>query len=229
MFGTTGETFKEWEDDLLIAAGFEPNHISAYCLTIENGTEFKRRFERGDLVLPGDDAVSDMIDFTTGYLEGKGYSQYEISNYSKPGFECLHNKFYWQGKDYLGIGAGAHSHLRSDDSSVWGKRWSNVKYPRRYMSLLEDDKSPVDNTEPLTRMQAFEDDLMMGLRLMDGLDIQSLNQRYNISFDPADCDYLILKNLISASKNNISLSKKGVLVSDYIISRLVASAVVGAV
>ncbi|NIU87925.1 MAG: hypothetical protein GWN56_11780, partial [Nitrosopumilaceae archaeon] len=69
-------------------------------------------------------------------------------------------------------------------------------------------------------MQAFEDDLMMGLRLMDGLDTKSLNQRYNISFDPADCDYLISENLISASKNNISLSKQGVLVSDYIISRL---------
>lgn len=224
MYGTTAESYTEWEDDLLIATEYKPNHISAYCLTIENGTEFKKRFERGDLVLPKDDVLAEMIDFTTGYLEDKGYSQYEISNYSKPGFECLHNKFYWQGKDYLGIGAGAHSHLRSDDSSDWGKRWSNVRYPGRYIDLLRGGKSSVDSTESLTRIQAFEDDLMMGIRLMGGLDLDRLNRRYNISFNLQDCDYLFSQSLITQSENSISLSKKGVLVSDYIISRLVDSA-----
>ncbi|NIV40804.1 MAG: radical SAM family heme chaperone HemW [Candidatus Dadabacteria bacterium] len=224
MYGTTDETFTEWEDDLLTATEFKPNHISAYCLTIENGTEFKKRFERGDLVLPKDEVLAEMIDFTTGYLEDKGYSQYEISNYSKPGFECLHNKFYWQGKDYLGIGAGAHSHLRSDNSSEWGKRWSNVRYPGRYIDLIRGGKSPFDSTESLTRIQAFEDDLMMGIRLMGGLDLDKLNRRYNISFNLKDCDYLFSQRLITQTENSISLSKKGVLVSDYIISRLVDSA-----
>ena len=228
MYGTTDETFSEWESDLKNATGFKPNHISAYCLTIESGTEFKKRFERGDLVLPDENTLADMIDFTTEYLGQKEYNQYEISNYCLIDYECLHNKFYWQGLNYLGFGAGAHSHLKSYDGSKWGQRWSNVKYPSRYMSIVNNNVSPIDKSETLTRQQAFEDDLMMGLRLMKGLDLDILYDRYNVGFDLYDSDYLFSEGLMSRSQNTIKLSRKGILVSDYIISRLLDKAVINA-
>jgi len=228
MYGTTDETFSEWESDLLNATCFKPNHISAYCLTIESGTEFKKRFERGDLVLPDENTLADMIDFTTQYLGQKEYNQYEISNYCLIDYECLHNKFYWQGLNYLGFGAGAHSHLKSYDGSKWGQRWSNVKYPSRYMSIVKSNVAPIDKSETLTRLQAFEDDLMMGLRLMKGLDLDILNDRYSVDFKLYDSDYLFSEGLMSRSQNTIKLSRKGILVSDYIISRLLDKAVINA-
>ena len=229
MYGTTDETFSEWESDLKNATGFNPNHISAYCLTIESGTEFKKMFERGDLILPDENILTDMIDFTTEYLGQKEYNQYEISNYCLTGYECTHNNFYWQGLNYLGIGAGAHSHLKSYNGSKWGQRWSNVKYPQRYIStIVKSNVVPIDKSETLTRQQAFEDDLMMGLRLMKGLDLDILYDRYNVGFDLYDSDYLFSEGLMSRSQNTIKLSRKGILVSDYIISRLLDKAVINA-
>ena len=225
MYGCTDETFSEWESDLKNATGFNPNHISAYCLTIESGTEFKKRFERGDLVLPDENTLTDMIDYTTEYLGKKEYNQYEISNYCLTDYECTHNKFYWQGLNYLGIGAGAHSHLKSYNGSKWGQRWSNVKYPQRYMSIIKSNVAPIDKSETLSRQQAFEDDLMMGLRLMGGLDLDILKDRYSVDFKLYDSDYLFSEGLMSRSQNSIKLSRKGILVSDYIISRLLDQAV----
>jgi oxygen-independent coproporphyrinogen-3 oxidase len=227
MYGTTGETFNEWEHDLLNATDFKPNHISAYCLTIESGTEFKKKFERGDLILPDENTLTDMIDFTSEYLGQKEYNQYEISNYSLKDYECLHNKFYWQGLNYLGLGAGAHSHIKSYDGSKWGERWSNVRYPNRYMSLINSNIAPVDKSETLTRLQAFEDDLMMGLRLMKGLDLDSLYKKYKVDLNLRSSDYLFAEGLMSMSHNTIKLSRKGILVSDYIISRLLDQAATG--
>lgn len=226
MYGTTDETFCEWENDLYLAAKFEPKHISAYCLTIESGTEFKKRFERGDLVLPDEKVLTGMIDFTTDYLEKKGYDQYEISNYSKSGYKCIHNQYYWRGLNYLGIGAGAHSHINSDCGPEWGKRWSNIKYPARYMSKLQNSVLPVDKTESLTKIQAFEDDLMMGIRLLDGLDLESLSSKYDIYFNLDSSDHLFSEGLVSMNENKIKLSRKGILVSDYIISSLLERAIV---
>ncbi|MCH7927674.1 MAG: hypothetical protein IID03_06770 [Candidatus Dadabacteria bacterium] len=139
-----------------------------------------------------------------------------------------HNKFYWQGLNYLGFGAGAHSHLKSYDGSKWGQRWSNVKYPSRYMSIVKSNVAPIDKSETLTRLQAFEDDLMMGLRLMKGLDLDILNDRYSVDFKLYDSDYLFSEGLMSRSQNTIKLSRKGILVSDYIISRLLDKAVINA-
>jgi len=225
MYGTTNETSKEWGFDLSNATKFKPNHISAYCLTIENGTEFKKKFERGELILPDDNVLTDMIDFTTEYLGQKGYNQYEISNYSPVDYECHQNKFYWEGLNYLGLGAGAHSHLLSYDKSKWGERWSNVKYPQRYMSFVNNNVAPIDQSEILTRQQAFEDDLMMGIRLMKGLDLNRMYDRYQINFNLSSADYLFAEGLLSMNDNTLKLSRKGILVSDFIISRLLDHAV----
>ena len=127
MYGTTGETLAEWDEDLTEAVRFGSTHISAYCLTIEEGTAFGMQLKAGNLKLPPDATLSRFISYTTDFLEDSGYRQYEISNYARAGYECRHNLLYWKGLDYLGIGAGAHSHMKSSDASAWGKRWANLR------------------------------------------------------------------------------------------------------
>jgi oxygen-independent coproporphyrinogen-3 oxidase len=223
MYGTGGETLDEWRRDLEEAVRFGSSHISAYCLTIEHGTEFGRLFKKGKLILPGEDALSDFISYTTGFLGGAGYGQYEISNYARPGFECRHNLLYWKGESYLGVGAGAHSHLKSTGESPWGLRWANVKPPTAYMKAVKEGKRPVDFSERLTREEALEDSIIMGFRLNEGLDMRGLKDNYGVAPDPDRIDSLREDGFVEVSGNTVRLTKKGTLLSDEIIVRLVSS------
>lgn len=223
MYGTGGETPQEWLGDLEEAVTFGSNHISAYCLTIEKGTEFGALFSKGKLLLPGEESLSEFIDFTTAFLAGAGYSQYEISNYARPGFECRHNLLYWKGEDYIGLGAGAHSHLKSAPGSPWGLRWANVRPPVSYMKAVREGKRPVDFSERLTMEEAVEDRIIMGFRLNEGLDVKGLRNNYGVSPDRGRMESLSEDGFLEMSGDVIKLTKKGTLLSDEIIVRLVSS------
>jgi len=133
MYGCSFETPDKWKSELDKMLKFNTTHVSAYCLTIEDETEFAGLYTKGKLMLPDEETLSDMIRLTGEVLESAGYHQYEISNFSKPGFECKHNLLYWRGEKYIGIGAGAHSHLDTCTDSEWGMRWANVRNPSIYM------------------------------------------------------------------------------------------------
>lgn len=223
MYGTGGETPDEWRTDLEEAVTFGSHHISAYCLTIEKGTEFGALFSKGKLILPGEESLSEFIDYTTAFLTGAGYSQYEISNYSRPGFECRHNLLYWKGEDYIGLGAGAHSHIGSTEGSPWGLRWGNVRPPVSYMKALGEGKRPVDFKERLTMEEAVEDRIIMGFRLNEGLDMKGLQTYFGVSPDMARIESLGEDGFLEMSGDIIKLTKKGALLSDEIIVRLVSS------
>lgn len=220
MYGTRDETLSEWERDLRLASNFPSTHVSAYCLTIENGTEFGKLFKAGRLKLPDEDALSGFISFTTSFLGAAGYPQYEISNYAKPGFECRHNLLYWRGEDYVGVGAGAHSHLGRSGEPGWGVRWANIRNPASYIRAVSGGKKPVDFTEELHREEALEDDILMGFRLSEGLDISGLGRKYGITPDLSRIDYLREDGFIELSGGRVRLTKKGTLLSDEIIVRL---------
>lgn len=223
MYGTKDETLSEWKADLEEAVGFGSKHISAYCLTIENGTEFGKLFNRGGLTLPGDEDLARFIGFTTEYLEDSGYGQYEISNYSLPGYECRHNLLYWRGEDYIGIGAGAHSHLSTASESEWGRRWCNLRNPSLYMKAVGEGRRPVEFTESLSREEAIEDEVIMGFRLREGIDFSALYGKYGVrpALDRIEC--LRDDGFVELSDDKIRLTKKGNLLSDEIIVRLVSS------
>lgn len=223
MYGTGGETPDEWRSDLEEAVTFGTSHISAYCLTIEKGTEFGALFSKGKLILPGEDSLSQFIDFTTAFLDGAGYSQYEISNYSKPRFECRHNLLYWKGDDYIGLGAGAHSHLNCAEGSPWGMRWGNVRPPVSYMKAVGEGKRPVDFKESLSMEEAVEDRIIMGFRLNEGLDVKGLQNYFGVSPDRSRIESLGEDGFLEMSGDVIRLTKKGTLLSDEIIVRLVSS------
>ena len=222
MYGTGGETFEEWRGDLEEAVRFGSSHISAYCLTIENGTEFGTLFKKGKLILPGEDTLSRFIGYTTEFLGEAGYGQYEISNYARPGYECRHNLLYWKGENYLGLGAGAHSHMKTE-KSPWGRRWANIKNPASYLKAVGHGQKPLDFTEELGREEALEDQIIMGFRLNEGIDVNGLRGRYGVAPDIRRIESLREDGFIELSGDIIRLTRKGTLLSDEIIVRLVNS------
>ena len=221
MYGTKDETFAEWDHDLAEALSFDYPHISAYCLTIEDGTEFGRRFSLGKLKLPSDDRLTQLITYTTDFLENSGYCQYEISNYAKEGSECSHNMLYWRGESYLGLGAGAHSHFAKTNSNHWGERWANLRDPASYMKSVQERKKPLDFKEVLKRDEAVQDSVLMGLRLNDGIDLSELEKKFHLTADKDKISRLVDDGFIESSKSSFKLTKKGNLLSNAVILRFV--------
>src|SRR5580704_14919779 len=142
MFGIPGQSAETWEQSLRKTIRLAPEHISAYCLTFEEDTEFFRRHQRGEL---SQDTEQDarFYELTMAVLEGAGYCQYEISNYAKPGYECQHNLAYWLGRDYLGLGPSAFS-------TIDGMRWRNTADTSRYIEQLQAAAEPIDFKETIT-------------------------------------------------------------------------------
>lgn len=162
IYGAPGESVGDWVTSVRAALDLEPDHISAYALTVEPGTRLHSRVRRGELpdVDPDDQATkyerADEL-FTAG-----GLAWYEISNWSTgEATRCRHNVSYWRGDDWWGFGPGAHSH-------VGGVRWWNVKHPHRFAQLLVQGRSPAAAREVLTGEQRALEQDMLGIRLGDG-------------------------------------------------------------
>lgn len=221
MYGCSTETPEEWRSELNRILEFNTTHVSAYCLTIEEDTAFAGLYSEGKLTLPDEDNLYDMISLTGDVLEGAGYNRYEISNFAKPGFECRHNMLYWRGENYIGIGAGAHSHLNSCLLSEWGVRWANLKDPSVYMKTVFEHNKPVTFLEHLDSRSALKDRIMMGLRLGEGVDLGEIEDRFSVNLMSGELESLIGDQFVELMGNRIRLSKKGVLVSNSIIYKII--------
>jgi oxygen-independent coproporphyrinogen-3 oxidase len=168
-----GQTLAEQARDLEQAIALGPEHVSAYVLTIEDGTAFARRVRRGRLPAPDGDRELPHLHLAVERLEAAGLARYEISNFARPGCESRHNLAYWRDDDWVGLGAGAHSH-------VGRKRWKNVDDPRGYAEAIRDRGEAVEWTEALPRETRLFDALMMGLRLVEGVDLGRLVRRLDL-------------------------------------------------
>jgi len=174
MLATPGQTLSEQRDDLARAVALAPEHVSTYVLTFEEGTAYARALAEGRLPAPVEERDLEHLDAACDTLSAAGYRRYEVSNHAKPGAESQHNLGYWRDADWLGLGAGAHSH---DD----GHRWKNEDDPARYASLVRERGDAVVFSErPTPRQRAFEG-LMMGLRLVsEGVDLDRVTRRTGI-------------------------------------------------
>ena len=143
MFGLPGQTLAQWETTLRKTIALGPEHISTYCLTYEEGTEFFARQVRGEF-REDPDSDARFLESAMQLLESAGFEHYEISNYARAGYASSHNRGYWAGEDYLGIGPSAFS-------TVGLERYQNVSDYRRYSDLVLAGNSPVSSTETLTR------------------------------------------------------------------------------
>ena len=161
IFGGAGESLADWSFSLNRALALEPDHISAYALTVEPGTPLALDQARW----PDDDDQADKYLLASSVLAAAGFEWYEISNWARPGHECRHNQLYWSQGDYRGIGCAAHSHARTA-----GRRWWNVRTPERYLALLGSGQSTVGGEEVLSGPEQQLEALQLALRTSLGVD-----------------------------------------------------------
>ena len=162
IYGAHGETIGAWERTLRETVALAPEHVSAYALTIEPSTPLGRKVQRGLVPAPDPDLQADMFDLACQVLGEAGYQHYEVSNWAKPGFACVHNLGYWERRPYLGLGAGAHSY-RGD------RRWWNVRPPEMYLQLVEAGTLPVGGGERLEPSDAYLEEVFLRLRILQGV------------------------------------------------------------
>ena len=218
MFALPDQTIEKWQSHLKQAIAKNPDHLSTYNLTIEPATAFFKLHEKGKLCLPHEDIQLEMYKTTIQVLEDAGYSQYEISNFSKPGMESQHNINYWNNGEYLGVGAGASSYLN-------GERFKNINSPSISIREIETKANAIDTRERLEPLQAMGETLMLGLRLLKGISIDVFEKRFQVSFQKVygkAVEPLLNQELITINQNRIALSRKGLFLADSVILKFMA-------
>lgn len=174
IYGLPEQTCEDYRETLDFITSSGAEHVSVYALQVEVNTPFYELRSQGKLAVPDDDAVADMMLMGREYLTGQGYSQYEISNYARPGFESRHNITYWKNQEYLGLGPSAASY-------IGGRRFVNVADLDSYANALANDRLPVASCECLDRERGMAETIILGLRLLsEGVNRQSFNDRYDI-------------------------------------------------
>jgi oxygen-independent coproporphyrinogen III oxidase len=218
MFGIPGQTIEKWMHTLEEAIVLEPEHVSAYSLGIEEDTAYFRAAERGGIDLPPPGLTAEMYLMMRELLERNGYRCYELSNFSRPGYECSHNAGYWNFTPYLGAGAAAHSF------DGVRRRW-NLTDPRAYCEAAGEGREPLDGEELIDPSTARLERIMLTLRTAEGLSLDEF-----LSGRPHESDDFLarVESLIGGAyltvleSGNVALTPRGAVMADEIISDLSA-------
>lgn len=225
IYGNPGQSLEDLEEDISELLQFNPLHVSAYSLTIESGTRLGKQVELGRLAPPEDDTVSDHFMLLNELLSEAGISRYEVSNYSKPGHEAIHNSNYWRHCNYLGMGPGAHSFWWGKEAEA--RRWSNRADLRNYLKFDEDKDSGqlTEERDTLSLQQLSEERIMMGLRTREGISQEEMQNRYGYRFSEGQLEYLRKRasenKVLLDEDGNIILSDKGIIIADSILLDLI--------
>ncbi|WP_020574578.1 radical SAM family heme chaperone HemW [Actinopolymorpha alba] len=212
IYGTPGESAADWQASLDAAVAAGPDHLSAYALIVEEGTRLAAQIRRGMLAAPDDDVLADRYLQADETLTRAGYEWYEVSNWSRqPGDRCAHNLLYWTGANWWGIGPGAHSH-------VGGVRWWNAKHPAAYADRLAAGASPAHGRETLDTETRRVEQIMLELRLVDGLDTGALDPAGVAAAGVAARDGLLQPAALAAG--HAVLTTRGRLLADALVRRL---------
>jgi putative oxygen-independent coproporphyrinogen III oxidase len=206
MFGLPRQTADQWRATLERTIALEPQHISTYCLTYEEDTEFFRRHAKGEL-RQDTDADAEFFEMAMAILQDAGYEHYEISNYARSGFESVHNRSYWFGNEYLGIGPSAVS-------TIGMLRWQNVSDYRDYINRVLLGQSTVASIENLTNETKHTERIALLLRTSDGVPCSELK-----GFSQ-QTDELIALELLRKSHGNFMLTRRGKTLADSIAEAL---------
>ena len=220
IFAVPGQTLADWEDDLGAALALAPEHVSAYGLTYEPGTPFHSWRASGRLRPVDEDGEAAMAERTIERLAAAGYERYEISSFARPGFASRHNTSYWDGSDYLGVGAGAHSFSAEPAP---GRRWANERLPERYVSAVREGGTAVATEERLGAAQARSEFCFTGLRQRVGIDLERFRRRFGIELDAAfpHLERLVADGLVEASGQRMRLTARGFRFADSVAASFV--------
>jgi oxygen-independent coproporphyrinogen III oxidase len=186
IVGLPHQTKESWRQSLDELGTLAPEHVSVYLLEIDEGSRLGKELLLGGAkysagAVPSEDEMADYYEMAQGVLQAAGYHHYEISNWAKPGFESRHNLKYWRREPYLGFGAGAHSFLGTE-------RWANAHDAADYVNAVQGGRLPIEQHERLTSESALEEELFLGLRQLDGIDVGRIERDYGVAlterFDP---------------------------------------------
>lgn len=211
IYGTAGESIADWELTVDTAISLPITHISAYALIVENGTKLGAQVKRGEVVMPDDDQTADKYLIADDKFTAAGFNWYELSNWSKPGSECRHNLAYWNGDNWWGAGAGAHSHID-------GRRFWNVKHPAAYTQKVLETGNPMQEQEILTSAQARTEEIMLQIRLATGLSVSALSPSERSSLLSFLEEGHLLKPFWESGR--LVLSRSGRLIADRIVREM---------
>jgi oxygen-independent coproporphyrinogen-3 oxidase len=216
IYGIPGQTLSSWEKTLKTAVSCCPAHISIYLLQLSPVTPMATRITYGELSLLDEDTEANMYYYALDFLRAAGYEHYEISNLARPGYQCRHNLIYWEARPYIGLGAGAVSFQAN-------RRIMNLANVEKYMESIENSNLPA--TELLEEMKPPDlpvDALILGLRLVSGINCMGFEQRYGINIIEVyhqQIDNCISAGLLKYENNVIALTEKGYFLSNQVLCR----------
>ena len=216
MFGLPGQTMRHWRETIERALDLHIEHLSLYSLIIEEGTPFYTWTHEGRITPGDEDLCADMYEYADERLHAAGYVNYEISNWSLPGFQSRHNLTYWHNFPYIGMGAGAYS-------SFGGRRFSNVREPAEYIRMLKAQQWPEVESETVDKAQAMSETAFLALRTAQGLHLPTFEQRFALPFAQFAGDRLHMveeAGLLERETEWLRLSKRGRLLGNEVFLRL---------
>ena len=218
IFNLPGQTKKKWLKNLEQAVSLPIKRISAYSLIIERGTILNKMVLDGKVKVADEDYDAELYQTTIEYLTSSGFHQYEVSNFAKPGFECVHNNAYWHYIDYFGFGTSAHSFIA-------GKRWWNLSSLKMYIDKIENSGNAVAGSEVISNEKAIDEFVMLELR-SSGLNLEKLNNQFGIEIKEwlkkkyPYFELLKNQNFVTMDSSNIKLTATGYAMCDEILKEL---------
>ena len=233
IYGLPEQPMERWQASLERAISLAPDHMSLYALTVEEGTKLAYDIDHGRTPEPDGDVQASMYEWSQERMAEAGYQQYEISNWARPGQECRHNLVYWRNGDWLGLGAGAHSHLS-------GTRFADVYSPKRYVQLVQEvaDAGPSNGTDVAALLKSMRqvtyveeprpelaraDTLIMGLRLNEGVSLPEFRRRFGAGAEAAYAATfaeLTELDLLERTNDRIRITNRGRLLANEVFVRL---------
>jgi len=224
IYARPGQSLEAWRDELTRALDLAGGHLSAYQLTIEADTAFARRYARGDFRLPEGEAAAELFELTQEMTQSAGLPAYEISNHARPGEECRHNRLIWQAGGYAGIGPGAHGRLPTGDGGAVAT--ARLASPEAWLESVEARGHGTAETEIVPAETRAEEAVMLGLRLIEGLDKARFSSRIGRSLesvvDGEAAAQLVAGGHLEDSGDRLRATAQGRAVLDSVIAALLA-------
>ncbi|WP_106768380.1 radical SAM family heme chaperone HemW [Paenibacillus faecalis] len=218
MFGLPNQTVDMLSESVTKALELALPHYSIYSLKVEENTLFHTLYQKNQLPLPDEEDELNMYLLLMNRMKEAGYKQYEISNFAKPGFESKHNMTYWLNEDYYGLGAGAHGY-------VGRKRHMNIKGVNPYINAVKNGLPRLD-TYDISKEEAMEDFLMVGLRVLDGISRSRFEHQFNTSLDVVfarPLQKMVHAGLLEVTDDGYRLSEKGILFGNEVFAEFIGS------
>ena len=216
IYALPGQTMEDVKENVAKAIALDIPHLSLYSLILEHHTVFMNKMRRGKLQLPKEDLEAEMFEYIISELEANGFEHYEISNFTKPGFESRHNLMYWDNAEYFGVGAGASGYLN-------GVRYRNRGPIQHYLKAVAQGNARLSE-EKLTKDEMMEEELFLGLRKKTGVSIARFEEKFGLSFEERYGQIvreLCQQGLLVLDDKVVRMTKKGLFLGDTVAERFI--------